>query len=119
MIASIVHGLEIALAHGGDTHSVEDVLDQIERGAAQVWIRDGSLIVTEIHDYPQKKVLHFWLATGEIASVVSLSHRILAEGKKMGCVQATLAGRKGWERVLGADGWNPMLRVMSKEIQDG
>lgn len=113
---SVVHGLEIALAHGGDTHSVEDVLQQIERGDARLWLGEDALIVTEIHDYPQRKVLHFWLATGEIASVVALSNTILAEGKKMGCAQATLAGRKGWERVLGADGWSPMLRVMSKEI---
>ena len=105
-----------ALAHGGGTHSVEDVLDQIERGDAQLWTEQDALIVTEIHDYPQKKVLHFWLATGEIASVVSLSNHILAEGKKMGCDQATLAGRKGWERVLGSAGWSPMLQVLSKEI---
>lgn len=111
-----VSGLEEALAFGGDTHTVMDVLDHIERGDAKLWLSDDALIVTEVHEYPRKRVLHFWLATGEIASVIELSHCILAQAKDDGFDQATLAGRKGWERVLGSQGWSPSSRVMIQEL---
>ena len=95
---------------------VGDVLNQISEGEAQIWHEEGALIVTEVHDYPQKRVLHFWLATGEIAPLVSLHNHILTEAKLIGCEQATISGRKGWERVLGSESWSPMLRILSREI---
>lgn len=111
--------LEQALALCGGTHAMEDVLAQIERGDAQAWHEGESVIVTEVHLTPRKKLLHFWLAAGELDEVVRLSHRALAWGKGMGCEMATLAGRRGWEKVLATEGWEPKLTLMRREIEHG
>ena len=113
---SMLAGLVEALERGGSTHTVEDVLDEIQRGEAQLWEADGALIVTEIHDTPRKRLLHFWLATGELQAVIALMHRALEWAKSEGCTMATLAGRKGWEKVLASEGWVPMLTMMSREV---
>jgi hypothetical protein len=117
--ASMTHhlaGLVEALERGGSTHAVEDVLREIEKGEAQLWEADGALIVTEIHDTPRKRLLHFWIATGELEPVIALSHRALEWAKEQGCTQATLAGRKGWEKALASEGWSPTLILMSREV---
>lgn len=112
MIARLAEALE----HGGGTHSLNDVLAQIEKGDAQLWQNEGGVIVTEMKDTPNKRVVHFWLAAGELESVVALSKDVLAWAKEKGCEQATLAGRRGWERVLASEGWAPMLTVMSRGV---
>ena len=110
-------GLTEALERGGSTHTLDDVLKQVERGDAQLWTTEGAVIVTEVSDTPQKRVIHFWLATGELESVIGLSHKILEWAKDtMGCEQATLAGRKGWTRALATEGWHPMLVVMGRDL---
>lgn len=110
-------GLLKALALGGDTHSLADVEAQIKAGDAQLWTADDALIVTEVNIYPRKRVLHFWLATGELKPVVELSKRALEWGKGVGCEYATIAGRSGWERALKHEGWSPMLTYMRKAIR--
>jgi len=112
-------GLVEALERGGGTHTVEDVLAQVQSGEAQAWENDGGLIVTEIHDTPRMRVLHFWLATGELDAVIRLSHEAMRWGAGLGCKQATLAGRRGWEKVLAPEGWTPALVLMQRELNDG
>lgn len=116
MSPSHLAGLVEALEYGGGTHTIEDVLRQIEAGKAKLWVRRDALIVTEIHQTPRAKVLHFWLATGSLDEVVALSREVLEWGKQEGCEQATLAGRRGWERVLASEGWAPMLTLMGRVL---
>ena len=76
-------------------------------------------IKTEIHANPQNKVVHFWLATGVMASVLRLHYDVLAWARELGCTRATLAGRRGWEKALASEGWAPELILMGREIGDG
>jgi hypothetical protein len=108
--------LEEALDYAGNTHSLRDVYDQIMAGAAQLWTEEGAVLVTEVVDTPQKRVLRFWLAAGELESCLGLHRRVLEWGRAQGCEMATFTGRRGWERVLGAEGWSPALTVMTREV---
>ena len=114
-------GLEKALEHSLGTHTVGDVVAQILAGNAQLWEDEDALIVTEVQVHPRKRVLHIWLATGDMDACIALHHRILRWAQEeQGCELATLAGRRGWERVLGSEGWTPRLSLMAKEIgEDG
>lgn len=105
-----------ALAGGGSTHSVGDVLAQIEAGEAQLHEWEDSVIVTEIHDAPRCRVVHFWLAAGKLEEVIPLSRVVLAWAKREGCSRATIAGRRGWVRVLQSDGWTSELTLMGREL---
>lgn len=106
-----------ALEYAGATHTVEDVLHSVEMGEAMLWHSDGGILVTEVYEYPLKKVLHCWLAAGELEAVIDLSRQALEWAKEQGCTTATLTGRKGWLRVLGAEGWRATpLVMMEREV---
>lgn len=94
-----------------------DVARMVLDGHAQVWADgDRALLITEIHEYPRARILHFWIAAGELERVVRLSRRAIEWGRSRGCVRASLAGRHGWTRVLAREGWTPILTVMGREI---
>ncbi|HKJ87167.1 MAG TPA: hypothetical protein VKA48_01420 [Gammaproteobacteria bacterium] len=115
---SIVHHvdeLEKALALDGG-HTLGDVIQLALERKAQVWESERAVIVTQIHDAPRQRTLHFWLAAGELADVVELSHEVLEWGRAVGCQRATLAGRKGWERVLETEGWSYELTILGRDL---
>ena len=114
-----LEGLEKALSYSRGTHTVGDVVAQILCGAAQLWEDTDALIVTEIIETPRRKVVHFWLATGEMAPVIQLHYRVLDWAKEQGCTLATLAGRKGWAKALAGVGWETDMVFMGQELGDG
>lgn len=116
MRPEIQAGLETALQHGGETHTLGDVVRQIMDGKAQYWESEGAAIITEIHDTPRMRLVHFWLATGELKEVISLSTEVLRWAESIGCKEASLAGRRGWQKVLASEGWKPRLVLMGRSI---
>ena len=112
-----IKGLEKALEHSEGTHTVGDVVAQILEGEAQLWLDDEAVVVTEVLDTPQKRIVNFWLVTGEKSATVRLHRRILEWAKnEMGCTLATMMGRRGWEQVLASEGWSFNAVVLSKEL---
>lgn len=117
--ANILHhyeGLVKALRIGGDTHGVEDVLAQIEKGEAKLWIAPDALIITEVHDAPRCRELRFWIATGDLPAVLELQEEVLAWGKEQGCTRAVFTGRRGWVKALRGSGWEEIMVVMGREL---
>jgi hypothetical protein len=115
----MIDKLRKALDLAGNTHGLDDVLDLVEKGAATMFIdySGPAIIVTEVHEYPKRKHLHFWLAAGEKSAVIALGYQALAWGRDHGCTKATISGRKGWTRVLEAEGWKPSRQVvMERDI---
>lgn len=107
-----VPGIEKALAITSDGRSVQDVVQAVLDGRAQVWGDERALIVTELlHPY-----VHFWIATGDMEPVVTLSHRVLEWAKALGYEKATLTGRKGWVRALADEGWRHTAVLMEREL---
>lgn len=111
-------GLQRALDLAGGTHSLEDVRLAVEAGEAQFWpISDDSCLITEIKDYPRKRVLNYWLATGRLDELLDAWVGILPWARHMKCTMATITGRRGWEKTaLTNEGWAPSLTVYLKEI---
>jgi hypothetical protein len=112
----VIEKLTEALALAGGTHTLADVVAQLDAGTAQFWADGDSCLVTEVVDAPRKRVLRFWLAAGELEPCLALSRKALEWGREQGCEIATFTGRRGWERVLGAEGWSPALTVMQREV---
>ena len=112
----LIQGLREALERSGGTHTIQDVVDALRNGEAQVWVKDSAVLVTEVLAMPRALVLHFWLAAGELEPVIALSRDVLAWGKEQGCTGATLTGRPGWKRALASEGWSSDLIMMTREF---
>lgn len=109
--------IEAALAFSGGTHSMDDVADAVEAGRMQFWAGPNSAIVTEILTTPQKKMLNFFLAGGDLSELEAMYPEVERWGAKQGCTAAVFTGRKGWERTfLARKGWTPRLVVFEKEL---
>lgn len=110
-------GLQKALDLAGNTHTLYDVVEQIQRGDAQLWTQDEALIVTEVLQYPQRKAVRFWLATGELLDCIRLSRQIVKWAKNEGCSLAIIEGRRGWVRALrDEEGWTEKMTVLTREL---
>lgn len=105
-----------ALEYAGGTHTVDDVIDGILSGRQQLWPAERGCAVTEIVVYPRKKVLHVFLAAGEMDQIIAMIDSAVEWGKTQGCTGMTIAGRHGWARVLAKYGYKPVMTVLEKEF---
>lgn len=108
--------IEDALEYSGGTHTFEDVARSIMEGRMQLWPATRGCAVTEIVVYPRKSVLHVFLAGGEMDQIIDMIDSAVEWGKMQGCSSMTIAGRKGWQRVLERYGYEPVMTVLEKEF---
>jgi len=111
------HHIEAALEYSGGTHVYEDVERAILSGRMQIWPGKKSAAVTEIIEYARKKVLHVFLAGGEMDELIDMIDSATAWGRTQGCTSLTLSGRRGWERVLTRHQFKPVMVVMERAIE--
>lgn len=108
--------IEAALEYSGGTHDFQDIAEGVMKGTMQLWAGDTGCAVTEIIVYPKKKVLHVFLAGGEMDQIIDFQESAVEFGRMQGCSSMTLAGRRGWTKVLDKHGWKESFCVMSKEF---
>lgn len=113
-------GDALAYACGADgvpTHTPDDVIRMVDDGRAQCWPGPRSVIITEIIDHPQRRVLHFFLAGGVMRELEAMTPLILAWGRSQGCDAASLIGRKGWHRsFLARTGWKLNESILMEKM---
>jgi hypothetical protein len=109
--------IEDALEYSGGSHDFQDVADGILSGRMQLWPAEKGCAVTEIVLYPKKSVLHVFLAGGEMETIVNMIDSAVAWGKTQGCTSMTIAGRRGWERVLAKHGYKPVMTVLERDFE--
>lgn len=108
--------IEDALEYSGGTHSFGDVKHAIIEGRMQLWPASKSCLVTEITQYPQKKVLHIFLGGGDLSEIKSMQDDVIAWAKSYECEALTMTGRLGWSKALKDIGWQTQLVLMEKRF---
>ena len=110
--------VETSLAYEGGSTTVDDVEAGIARGEAMLWLGPHSVIVTQLDEQPQRRILHFFLAAGRMDELEAMTPGILRWGEEQGCTVARLVGRKGWTRsFLARTGWtDTQLVIMEKPL---
>ena len=102
-----------ALRYAHNSHTYEQVIDIVKRGDAQLWAFRDSAIVTEIIDYPQRRTLRFWLAGGNLKTLLEVEPKIRKWSILYRCKAVEIIGRKGWEKVM--KDYEPTAIVLVKE----
>jgi len=111
--------IEAALKSGGDTHDFEDIVQAVQSGFMQFWPAPDACAVTEMLVYPKKKVLHVFLAGGNMETIIAMNESAEQFAKFNGCSEMSIAGRKGWIPMLKSKGYAPTFFGLSKEFSDG
>jgi hypothetical protein len=111
--------MERALRYAGDTHTLADVAALVKEGRAQFWGNGDGTIVTEIHTFPRRRAVNYWLVAGGLRSCLDLQPEIDAWAIEQGCDIATACGRRGWGRALVSSGWTEWFPNFQKELNHG
>ena len=104
-----------------DSYTARDVLDSIIRNKFQLFIswendKVESAVVTEVADYPRKRILRYVLAGGDNLDnwLEPIQNKIEEFATNNYCQAIEVAGRKGWLRKL--KGFEQKIYIMSKEL---
>ena len=104
-----------------ETYAIEDIYEGLINDRMQLFIswnndRVESAVVTEIAQYPQSKVLRYFLAGGNNLDnwLERIQEVIEKFAKKQNCTHLEVAGRKGWVRKL--KGFRVKAYLLNKEI---
>jgi len=108
--------VERALEGMGGTHTFQDILEAIEDGRMQSFAINNTWAITQVIDFPRKRVLEIFLVVGDMAEAEKLHDEVLAYGKSIGCQVARTFGRDGWAKQARARGWTEGQRVFLKEL---
>jgi hypothetical protein len=115
--AEKAHRLQKALDCGGHaTHRMDDVVQMLRDGTAQLWEQGDGCIITEVQSFPLGKSVYYWLIFGSLHDCLALEPTIDAWAREQGCIAATAMGRKGWGRVAYASGWRPHFPTFYKPL---
>ena len=103
-----------ALAHSGDMHSVDSVLEMVEEGSAVLHQRPHSTFVTQEFELPKARQLHFWLAGGDLDDLIEAEKEIVDDARYRGITKVTIIGRPGWQKKL--EGFRQAGVILVKDI---
>jgi hypothetical protein len=105
-----------------ETYTIKDILYGLANDNMQLFIswnnnKVESAVVTEIAQYPQAKILRYFLAGGNNLNnwLERIQETIEKFAKKNKCTHLEVAGRKGWVRKL--KGYQMKAIILSKEIK--
>lgn len=93
--------LVVALRRSGDTHRAADILDILRSNDNAFWLATPeSFLLSEVIDYPCKRVMNMSLAGGRLEDMLQFERTMVAFAMRAGCGEAQVQGREGWQKVL-------------------
>jgi len=99
------------------SYSVPDVLKEVSDMRAELWLGEGSLVVTNVIDKPQVRQFHIWIAAGDLSELMDDIYPIIeARAREYGCTVMTISGRRGWIRKLKDNGFEEAATVGVKHL---
>ena len=103
-----------------DCYTADDILKGLVFEKFQLFIswenKVESAVVTEVAQYPQKKILRYFLAGGNNINnwLEPIQEKIEKFAKLNNCNSIEVAGRKGWARKL--KGYEQKVYLFNKEL---
>lgn len=114
--ADLLRKIENALARGGNTHTLDDVISGLRSGVYASFNRPNSILVCELVRRPRSLSAHCFLAAGRLHELEALYGEFETWARAEGADRLTLVGRRGWERVGKRFGWDVTAVEMTKSL---
>lgn len=112
------HYIEAALDRSPHLESIEDVERRLGEGTYMLWTGDDCALVTQIMNYPSKRVMEVVHGGGNKREIIGRLGPALEEfAVKQGCDSLAVIGRRGWIREGEKAGWHLGFVVMMKALK--
>lgn len=102
--ADLLQEAEGALERGGGYYQVAHLVQAIQKGEMQSWVRGRSWVVTHILDFPCRRVVEVVLAVGDLEDVYALESDVEQFALEQGARSLIAFGRPGWDKAH-SKGW--------------
>lgn len=95
--------------------TLDDVKRDLEARRSHLWMGDASAMVTTISDWANgERIIEAWLAGGEMQEILAMTPVLEDWGRRVGCTQAHVQGRRGWIRALAPFGYEHYSTTLRK-----
>ena len=111
--------LQAALDRAGGEYTLDDIWDIVASGEGQLWHNDEFSGVTQVIDYPQKKVVLVHLAGGDLDALLKAAGPggdLEKFAKIVGADGIEIVGRRGWVRAMADIGYREQYVRVYKEL---
>lgn len=105
-----------ALREGGNTHTLQDILHEISEGKKQSFAYGSTWAITQVLDFPRKRVLELFMVVGIGCELAILEEQIVEYGKKIGADFIRTQARRGWKNKAKEMGWKHTHNIFIKEL---
>jgi hypothetical protein len=96
---------------------IEDIEAALARGEAVLWPGERCALVSEFVSYPSgERASQVMSAGGDLDEILSMIPGMEAFARLNGCAVSTVEGRRGWERVLKAAGYEFLSIKLRKTL---
>lgn len=99
----------------GDLYTFDDVVERIKDGRMQSFARGETWAVTQVNEYPRRKVLDLVFVVGDLDVLESMEQDILDFARQHECSLIMANGRMGWLRKK-FEGWKAVSCMFVKEV---
>lgn len=110
--------IQEALERSPGLETIEDIEQGIRECRLQFWPGRASAVITEIGQYPRKRVLIVNHAGGDLNELIEMEPSIAAFARGAGCDLVMGFGRMGWKRIWEKRGyrlgWVAMIRNLKQ-----
>jgi hypothetical protein len=94
---------------------IDDLKKVLDLKKCHAWGSNDSIAITEFLNFPQEKILNFWLVGGNLKTILRHEPEVSNWAKKQGCSKAQFSGRKGWDKML-PNYWKNHSIVMKRSL---
>lgn len=109
--------LEQALASDiASTWTLDAIFEKYMADMVQLWRGERYAAITEIIDYPARRLVLVHLAAGELDAVINAFEDLEEFARIVGASGIEIHGRKGWAKVLRGKGFQEASVRLFKEV---
>ena len=94
-----------ALARQGDLYTLQDILERLADGRMQSFAEDNSWMITQISNFPRRRVLEVIGLVGDLKDYRALDEKLVGFAGEMNVDLVSAYGRRGWKPFGTALGW--------------
>lgn len=97
---------EALLEEQGGLYTFDDVMQCLHEGKMQSFAEGNTLVITQVHDFPRKRVLELAYILGDFDALATIEKRVQEYKEEIGAHFVIGTGRMGWLRK-NTGGWKP------------
>lgn len=95
------------LEEQGGFYTFEDILDCIHRGTMQSFADGDTWVITQVHEFPRKKVVEVAYVIGDMDTLKRMEAKVEKFAREIGADMLIATGRLGWQNKY-FPGWKPV-----------